>query len=73
MNWLSQTQQIVTLSSCESEYVSLGVGVQEILFGIILMMDWGICELPAISLEDNQGVIFWLRARWWVQGQSTLT
>ena len=57
-NWVSKTQPTVTLSSTEAEYISLSSAVQEILFMISLMTEWGVCVLPAAIMEDNTGAIF---------------
>ena len=57
-NWLSKTQPIVTLSSCEAEYCSLATAAQELIFMQMLLKEFGLCKTPGMILEDNTGAIF---------------
>jgi hypothetical protein len=62
VGWLSKTQNSVTLSVTEAEYVSASTGGQEIVFLTMLLRECGIeVKLPGILLEDNTGAIFLIK------------
>jgi hypothetical protein len=56
--WMSKTQNSVTLSSTESEYVSLSMAAQEVKFMQMLLDELVGCVKPGVILEDNTGAIF---------------
>ena len=58
MNWMSKTQQSVTLSSTETEYVSLATGACECKCIQQVLDEIAFCTPPGILLEDNTSVIF---------------
>ena len=58
VNWISKGQNIVTLSSTESEYVSLSDGAKETTFAMNLIAEIAEVELPSYICEDNTGAIF---------------
>ena len=57
-NWMSKTQNSVTLSTTESEYVSLSTCAQETVFTNMLLDEVAKCERPGVIYEDNTGAIF---------------
>jgi hypothetical protein len=57
-NWLSKTQNSVTLSSAEAEYVAMAAAAQEVRFTQQLLEEILTCVTPAIIYEDNTGAIF---------------
>jgi hypothetical protein len=57
VNWILKTQQLVTLSSTEAEYVSLTTGACEVKFIQQLLKEITFCMTPGILLEDNTGAI----------------
>lgn len=57
-SWLCKTQPNVSLSSCQAEYQSMAMALQEILFQQMLLKEIAYCVDPAIILEDNTGAIF---------------
>jgi hypothetical protein len=60
--WLSKTQNSVTLSVTEAEYVSASTGGQDIVFLTMLLQECGIeVKLPGVLLEDNTGAIFLIK------------
>jgi hypothetical protein len=58
VNWLSKTQQSVTLSSMEAEYDSLASGACECKFIQQLLDEIAFFTTPGILLEDNMGAIY---------------
>ena len=59
IGWRSQAQRNVTLSSGESEYVSLSDAVKEVKYVHMLCGDMGInLELPMVIRIDNVGAMF---------------
>jgi hypothetical protein len=58
VSWMSKTQQSVTLSSTEAEYVSLATGACECKFIQQLLEEIAFCTTPGILLEDNTGAIY---------------
>ncbi len=58
VNWISKGQNIVSLSSTESKYVSLSDGSNETTFVKNLLKEICHVKLPSIMAEDNAGVIF---------------
>jgi hypothetical protein len=57
--WWSKSQEGVTLSSSEAEYVAISETVKEVKFIYYLLRDIGIeVELPIIVKTDNVGAIF---------------
>ena len=59
VNWISKGQNIVTLSSTDSEFVSLSDGSKEtIRFLRTYLMRVIMSKLPSIIAEDNTGAIF---------------
>jgi hypothetical protein len=61
VGWMSKTQASVTLSSTESEYVSLSMCAQEVLFIQQLLDEIFHCEKPGLIYEDNTGAIFLIK------------
>jgi hypothetical protein len=57
-NWVSKTQQSVTLSSTEAEYMACSAAAQEIIFTQMIMNEFGVKVKPGVILEDNTGAIF---------------
>ena len=58
MNWLSNKQRIVTLSTAEAEYVALSTATQEAVWLRKLLKDFGEAQDQAtMVMEDNQGAI----------------
>ena len=58
VNWISKGQKIVTMSSTESEYVSLSDGAKETTFVANLLGEINTVILPSMISEDNTGAIF---------------
>ena len=59
INWRSRAQQSVTLSSCESEYVSLAEAVRDLKYCRMMCEGVGlIVKLPMIVRIDNVGAKF---------------
>ena len=58
VNWISKGQNIVTLSSTESEYVSLSDGAKETTFPMNLLAEIAEVKLPSYICEDNTGANF---------------
>ena len=56
--WGSKTQHTQSLSSCESEYISLSHCTQDVIFRRNLINEVAKHEDPAIIYEDNEGAIF---------------
>ena len=56
--WASKTQHTQSLSSCESEYISLSHCTQDVVFRRNLINEVAKHEDPAIIYEDNEGAIF---------------
>jgi len=56
--WVSKTQNSVTLSSTEAEYVSLASCAQEVIFMQMLLDEVWHCKKPGLIYEDNTGAIF---------------
>ena len=56
--WASKTQHTISLSSCESEYISLSHCTQDVIFRRNLINEVAKHEDPAIIYEDNEGAIF---------------
>jgi hypothetical protein len=62
VGWLSKTQNSVTLSVTEAEYISALTGGQDIAFLTMLPQECGIeVSLPGILLEANIGAIFLIK------------
>jgi hypothetical protein len=58
VTWFSKLQSIVTLSSCESEYVALSLLAQELSYSRSFLEELGFKQDgPTLVLEDNQGAI----------------
>ena len=58
VNWLSNKQPIVTLSTAEAEYVALSTATQEAVWLRKLLKDFGEAQDQAtMVMEDNQGAI----------------
>ena len=58
ISWKSKRQSSVALSSCEAEYVSISVAVQEVKFLTQLLTDMNFnCNKPVNLFNDNQGAI----------------
>ena len=58
VSWLSKKQPIVTLSTCEAEYVALSTATQEAVWIKRLLSDFHVSQKQAtIIMEDNQGAI----------------
>ena len=58
INWSSRTQKVCTLSSAESEYISLGECGQDLKFVCMFLQELGFGVMPGIIFEDNEGAIF---------------
>ena len=59
ISWRSKAQQHVTLSSCESEYVSLSEAVKKLKYCWMMCRDVGlVVKLPMIVRIDNIGAKF---------------
>jgi hypothetical protein len=58
MNWLSKTQQSVTLPSMEAEYASLASGAWGCQSLQQLLTEIAFHTMPRIVLEDNTGAIY---------------
>ena len=58
INWSSRTQKVCTLSSAESEYISLGECGQDLKFVCMFLQEIGIGIMPGLIYEDNEGAIF---------------
>ena len=58
VNWISKGQNIVTLSSTKSEYVSLSDGAKETTFAMNLLAEIAEVKLPSYICKDNTGAIF---------------
>jgi hypothetical protein len=61
VNWISKTQESVTMSSTEAEYVSMASGACEVKFLQQLLNEIAFCTMPGILLEDNTGAIYLVR------------
>jgi len=61
VGWSSKKQQTVSLSSCESEYISYGEACQEAVFMNQLLMEILLCKTTAKVYGDNQGALFLLK------------
>jgi hypothetical protein len=59
--YFSQTQPIVCISTAEAEYVVFTPAVQEVLFQLMLLDEWGVGERPAFIMEDNTAAIYLVR------------
>jgi hypothetical protein len=57
ISWKSKRQPIVALSSCEAEYISLTIAMQETLFLKQLMKTFTNDEISATLYGDNQGAL----------------
>ena len=58
VSWLSKKQPIVTLSTCEAEYVALSTATQEAVWIKRLLSDFHVSQKQAtVIMEDNQGAI----------------
>ena len=58
VSWLSKKQPIVTLSTCEAEYVALSTATQEAVWIKRLLSDFHVPQKEAtVIMEDNQGAI----------------
>ena len=60
-NWCSKTQQSVTLSSTEAEYIALVNAAQEMIFTQMLLSEVDRSDEPGIIFVDNTGAIFLVR------------
>jgi len=58
VGWNSKKQQTVSLSSCESEYISYGEACQEAVFMNQLLGELLGKEVNAVVYGDNQGALF---------------
>ena len=56
--WSSKTQHTTSLSTTESEYISMSHCIQDTKFRINLLNEVTVHENPAIIFEDNEGAIF---------------
>ena len=56
--WSSKTQHTTSLSTTESEYISLSHCIQDTIFRRNLLNEIALHEDPAIIYEDNEGAIF---------------
>jgi hypothetical protein len=54
VSWKSQKQQIVALSSTESEYIGLATAIQEALWMRSLLKELGFAQSKTIVFGDNQ-------------------
>jgi hypothetical protein len=61
VSWMSKTQETAALSSCESEYIYISSGAQEVKFIQMLLAEIIYCVMPGIMLEDKTGAIFLLK------------
>ena len=57
IEWKSTLQTLVTLSSCEAEYVALNLTAREVLWLRRLLAELGLEQQPTIILVDNQSTI----------------
>ena len=58
VSWLSKKQPIVTLSTCEAEYVALSTATQEAVWIKRLLSNFHVSQKQAtVIMEDNQGAI----------------
>ena len=58
ISWRSKNQPIVSLSSCEAEYVAMTSAIQEAKFLKMLMLDMNFDHVQPVKLfADNQGTI----------------
>ena len=58
ISWRSKKQPIVSLSSCEAEYVAMTSAIQEAKFLKMLMLDMNFDHVQPVKLfADNQGAI----------------
>ena len=60
-NWMSKTQQSVTLSSTEAEYVALTTCDQETVFQNGLLSELNLCVKTGVIFEYNTGAIYWVK------------
>ena len=58
VSWFCKTQDAVTLSSTEAEYISAALAACEMKFLQMLLDEMYFVDLPGIMLEDNTGCIF---------------
>lgn len=59
ISWWSKRQGIVTLSSCESEFVCACSGSREAVWLRHYMAELGFPQDPIVLFEDNNGAIAW--------------
>lgn len=57
ITWQSKKQVVVTLSTCEAEYVSLSDCIKECIFVKQILIEIASCNLPIVVFEDNQSCI----------------
>ena len=55
--WKSTLQKLVTLSSCEAEYVALNLAAREVIWLRRLLCELGFEQKPTTILVDNQSAI----------------
>ena len=55
--WKSTLQKLVTLSSCEAEYVALNLAAREVIWLRRLLSELGFEQKPTTLLVDNQSAI----------------
>ena len=56
--WRSKGQQVVLLTSCEAQYITMSEAVKEIKFIYYLLKGMGVeVKLPIIVRSDNMGAI----------------
>ena len=58
INWGSNTQRLVTLSTAEMEFVVFTQAVQEIKFQLMILDEYGCAKYPGMILEDNSASLF---------------
>ena len=61
ISWCSQTQETVTLSSTEAEYVALSTTCKDVVYTQNLLREILYIKVPGIVLEDNTGAIYLVR------------
>jgi hypothetical protein len=71
-DWSSKKQQIVALSTCESELISYTERTQSARFTQMLISELAGYEPTAVIFEDNAGCIFKLETRERVVVRNTL-
>ena len=57
VSWKSKKQPTVALSSCEAEYMALGLSTQEALYLQRFTADFDLCTEPVLLYADNQGAL----------------